>query len=338
MAQDDHALVVGIATYPAMTNLQGTERDALAFAQWLEAADGGAVPKGQIAVILSSHFQPTPVPSAAMPVASHIVGELEKHIDRAEQQGGRAGRRLYLYFAGHGFSPDVEEVAVLMANAAKRRTGHHIPGRRYAMWFQMAGYFDEIVLLMDCCREPKLKAPANDPPWEERIGQKASDYFYGFATCWSRAAREQPIQGGPVQGVFTHALLEGLSGGISPNANGQVTASMVEGFVRSYLSRGAIGAEVQVPDFDYDTPDRFVVLTGRAPRTIPVRVTRADGGDPADVSVTDGGGAAVASRVVGSQVILDLPSGLYKAAIQGGRQIVFEVLTGGGPLDVTIPA
>jgi hypothetical protein len=60
----------------------------------------------------------------------------------AHGDGAVVGRRLYLYFAGHGFAPTDTETALLMANATRTRGGHHIPGRSYAEWFYRAGYFN----------------------------------------------------------------------------------------------------------------------------------------------------------------------------------------------------
>ena len=55
MNERDHAIVVGISRYGSLRpELEGPERDARAFADWLRDAEGGAVPPANVKVILSS--------------------------------------------------------------------------------------------------------------------------------------------------------------------------------------------------------------------------------------------------------------------------------------------
>ena len=54
MAQDDHAVVVGITTYPGFKSLEGSENDAHAFIDWLKDPAKGDVPVANIAFRLTS--------------------------------------------------------------------------------------------------------------------------------------------------------------------------------------------------------------------------------------------------------------------------------------------
>ena len=51
--------------------------------------------------------------------------------------------------------PGTTQTALLMANADGDHTGaiYHILGQYTANWFYKAKYFEEVILLMDCCRE-----------------------------------------------------------------------------------------------------------------------------------------------------------------------------------------
>ena len=214
MAADDRAIVVGISHYPGLdteeTKLAGPENDARDFIEWLTSSAGGDVPNGSVCRILSSDYSPAADPSRAKPTTEALREAIDQLHDLGKNHGGRAGRRLYLFLAGHGFAPDVDEAALLMANAAKGRTGHHFPGRLYANWFRQAEFFKEVVLFMDCCRENYPRSPLQKCHLEIVTGHKEAHYCYGFATSFSRPARESADSDGVVHGVFTTALLAGL--------------------------------------------------------------------------------------------------------------------------------
>src|SRR6185503_16954375 len=87
------------------------------------------------------------------PRINEVETAIEQLATKLRKSGQQAGR-LYLYLAGHGFSREVDEAALLMAHAAKGVTSAlHIPGRTYANRFSKTSWFREVVLLMDCCRE-----------------------------------------------------------------------------------------------------------------------------------------------------------------------------------------
>ncbi|HEU5218622.1 MAG TPA: hypothetical protein VFU23_08180, partial [Gemmatimonadales bacterium] len=58
MARDDWAIVVGIKRYfdPALAGLEGPENDARQFYEWVVSPSGGAVPKAQAKLIVSSDY------------------------------------------------------------------------------------------------------------------------------------------------------------------------------------------------------------------------------------------------------------------------------------------
>src|SRR5262245_22156757 len=120
MANNDWALTVGIRFYPALGDLDGPENDATAFHAWVPSPAGGGVPAAQATLMLSSQFGPPfASPSQAAPTAVEIQRFFERLEDVATDNdkkgnGAVVGRRLYLYFAGHGFAPTATEIALLM--------------------------------------------------------------------------------------------------------------------------------------------------------------------------------------------------------------------------------
>jgi Caspase domain len=247
MAAEDYAIVVGITHYPGINNLKGAENDAGRFYEWLIAADGGAVPEEQAKLILSRHYDPpASTRQDAKPIAQDIISLFERLIDKGEaNETKRTGRRLYIFLAGHGFSPlgyadlpGIEEAALLMANAqSPRYMGYHIPGRGYALWFITSALFDEVVLFMDCCRDNYTRVSAAFPPWLPLDNNRAQKVrpFYGFATEWSRKSRERIIvDGGEVRGLFTWSLLKGLQGN-ARDKDGCLTSGSLKRFVHNFL-------------------------------------------------------------------------------------------------------
>jgi hypothetical protein len=196
---DDRAIVVGISSYPDLGSLKSPENDAQDFYRWLtddeKSGGGGLTNPGQARLILSSHYPNShsngnglAPPTRDMIEAELISLDIEATAKDDAGEGLRLGRRLYLYFSGHGCAPTFDEAAILMANATRKRI-YHLTGMPVADWFFRAKYFDEIVLLMDCCREPYEKAVMYVPPWVQMTNPSAivsSQRFYGLAAPWSR--------------------------------------------------------------------------------------------------------------------------------------------------------
>lgn len=211
MGAEDHAILVGIRRYRAFETLEGPENDVDAVLEWLKDPAGGAVPDAHIHPIISSHFHH----SEARPTTEDVYKAFDDLIDLAEANDPHpAGRRLYIFMAGHGVGLALREATLLMANAAPRRWGYSISGTAVADHFGKAAYFREIVLLMDCCRDALAEAQLNALPWQPVTGTSAHEtrWLYGFATGFSRTAREKPIDGN-IRGVFTVAVLEALRAG-----------------------------------------------------------------------------------------------------------------------------
>jgi hypothetical protein len=335
MAANDYAIVVGINTYPGFSSLKGPENDAQAVRDWLvqaEAAGGGGVPAPQVTLILSSDYaanaDASADPLAAKPMLSDIDLAFDRLIDAGLAQG-RLGRRLTIYLAGHGFGPDLEEAALLMANASRRRL-YHLPGRRYARWFRTAAMFDEIVLVMDCCRDNYPTAPLHVPAWPEVHSAGAGEvaYFYAFATKWSAKARERPVSpGGPVRGLFTRALLEALSQAEADD-QGRVTGSVIKRYVNQQLALWQEDEKKpQQPRFEFDDQAEIVFVQrgprrGAGPPATPVRLTL----PAAPAELLDGQFQRLAQTGTAGLWHLTLPAGLYLLQLpEAGQRQVIEV-------------
>jgi len=243
VARDDWAIVVGISTYPDLAPpvLSGPENDATAVASWLRSPTGGDVPARHLRLILSSDYQqPFADGYDAKPTGEKVQEAITK-LHRMALQKKKAGkpqtigRRLYLYFAGHGFAPADDQTALIAANANRIDIGSpfHVLGQYNAEWFARAAYFAEIVLVMDCCRETFI-APSQHKPYGPVLNLPKSRNvrrFHAFATQWAGLSRERPMADGVVRGIFTTALLTGLTGAAS--IGGKVTTVTLRNYLYS---------------------------------------------------------------------------------------------------------
>ncbi|HKG92300.1 MAG TPA: caspase family protein [Gemmatimonadaceae bacterium] len=341
MAADDYAIVVGISEYPGLDDLDGPENDARAFYAWLIKPDGGAVEPSRVSRILSSDFGP-PFASVteAKPTMERVHDELRRFVTIAKRRtkdglGFNVGRRLYLYLSGHGFARDLDEAAVFMADAAPPDWVAHIPGRYCANWFIKSGFFQEVVLLMDCCRENYASVPTIVPPLGPRTGQGVSEarYFFGFSSRFGLLSRERPFDG-EVRGVFTEALLEGLDGGAS-TAAGEITAASLDSYLSDNMKHYLAPADIddptvtKQPRVEYDTasgaqfvlarkPPKRYRVTVHFPPSMAGREARVVGGEEESMTVADG-----------APWTIDRPRGAYFVVVAGFPSRPFEVTATG---------
>ena len=266
--RDDWAIAVGIDRYPGLADLTGAENDATAFCHWLREV--GQVPAAHIVRLVSSDFadslaaiQPRHRPSlhGAMPSHQRIEDELVTVYNRAIEHldaghGRRIGRRLYLFFAGHGFEPLGFEPrdpppAFLAANA-DRHHPLHVPPLQAADWFSLAWAFDEVILLMDCCREQVPRLALSRLSWPEKVDDKRiskNPFLYGFGVQSSQTAREFDHHGA-ARGLFTRAVLDGL-GGAAADGRGIVTAHGLKRYLVHLQVQGLLPAAMQSTSYDW---------------------------------------------------------------------------------------
>ncbi|MGZ8868421.1 MAG: caspase family protein [Thermoanaerobaculia bacterium] len=358
MAENDYAVVVGINTYPDLGSLGGPANDALDFYEWLLAADGGNVPKKNVALIVSPEYPVIPPVLDAHPRAEQVEQEFLRIAFELKESGVQA-RRLYLYFAGHGFSKEVDEAAVLMANAARgMSTILHIPGRAYANRFSKTSFFREVVLFMDCCREDFKMTQPRPPVIDDIGGANAAETLFGFAAKWSRASREGPWgKDQKVRGIFTLALLAGLRGGAARDENNQVTLEKLAEFVYNYVSTslpepmgedekqdpqfapssllykwkfnpppGEAPCNVKPADVLLVAPDPPVIEPARPPAHYVVNIAAGNGNAGKTFQVTAWDSAVIpVVKQTASTWTWHVPQGYYKVTRSDGASKLFEV-------------
>jgi hypothetical protein len=162
MELEDWSLSVGVRYYPDpnLRDLDGPEADARDFHAWVTSANGGKVDthSGRAKLIVSSDYGERPKKRrGANPTVEEInkfFHGMEDVLDQRDEnkEDSKIGRRIYLYFSGHGFMPTSdkeEDVAVLMADAQDPNfLGNHVLANAWADVLYKSGYFEEVLLFV----------------------------------------------------------------------------------------------------------------------------------------------------------------------------------------------
>jgi hypothetical protein len=241
---EDYAIVIGIDGYSQLLPLTSARSDAAAFIKWLLEPPpvGGGLKEENVRPILSTDDD-LDDPEDAEPVQKHINKALR---DFGVRKNQRIGRRLYFYFAGHGFGPKFDEVGMVMANAAMDGLpGHNIGLHKYNSFFRDHHLFDEVVFILDCCRDPGYSSVETDGPGfnldppPDNVPPTVHDYIMLAAKYGEKAfapPATPPSPGSQVKeprGLLTKALLEALRGETrAVDGLGRVTSASLTNYVQ----------------------------------------------------------------------------------------------------------
>lgn len=257
---DHYAIVIGIDKYSQLRVLKDSGRDATQFALWLKAEDGGGVPEENIFLITSPPKFPEN-PFDARPVAYQIDDALTRI---GLTRPGRIGGRLYFYFAGHGFGPSFDDVGMLMANAAEERLGYNIGLRPFRIFLRQSEAFNEIIFILDCCRDPEISVDTSKPgikPGNVGTGVNVRDFVMMAAAYGEKAFQRNDTDTGEPRGVLTKALLEGLKKPEGADGLGRFTAASIFTYVSKEVMTSAQDPQLrQTPTAD-PNPEPDIVFS-----------------------------------------------------------------------------
>jgi hypothetical protein len=309
--EDDYAIVVGIDTYPLLRALHSSKADASLVAEWLQSPTGGGVPGDHVALIVSGPNYPAH-PFDATPVQTNIDRAL---FDWGAAGRKRIGRRLYFYFAGHGIGLNFTEVGMLMANASMEMLNSNIGLMPYLIYFHDTVLFDEVVFILDCCRDPVSRETTRGPSFGGSRGTGAAlapgatavpaapagqvEAFVVLAAEYgAEAFAPTDDETGERRGVLTQAVLEALKGTAAADAAGRITAFSLQRYVIDRVPEIATDARLkQEPRIDI-VPKRDLVFRTLTAAEIPrsrVRII-APPGFTGQLIVRDGSGTIEIDR------------------------------------------
>jgi hypothetical protein len=322
-----HAIVIGINDYPliGLPSLKGPVNDANDFCAWLRDPAGGNLPPENIRRVLSSDAPSGslfPTPNQAESLFERFIGDY--------YDGKKEGERLYVFASGHGFGDpsDISKTALYAANARKMLPWH-VAVTNYVEWLRRHAVFDEIVLIMDCCRTVNLPYEIREPQYvtcQESVNADSVRYFYAFAARRGNASRERTFADGRVSGIFTRAFIDALKVA-APDSQGNVTGQRLKDHLHNSIGSFAGDVTVKPPDIALDSTQDIIFCTRKKAGVIPVNVSLAPYSGGETIILRDGNFKEIRQvRANASQLTLELEPGLYKIAVKDtGRQKLIEV-------------
>lgn len=262
----DYALAVGVDDYPRFgsngRDLQGAIRDAKLFAEWLQDTEtGGGVPADHCKVITSD----------GNPMALNkdtIDDAMEDIWNSARDIGG--GRRLYMFFSGHGQLVDTADFLSFEQTLCLPRWSYTRPHAAiltgsYRKAVQNCMPFEEVAVFLDCCRVSTIRVRADNTslgcarPREGHDEVRMQVFF--AAEPMKRAfeggggeAGDEDSEGEIVHGHFTSALIQGLKKGHARSGGG-ISAKELWEHLRYWVQKIAEDAgQTQRPRTDPPNP------------------------------------------------------------------------------------
>lgn len=332
----DYAVVVGIAKYPGLTDLAGPDADAEAVYDWLVDPAGGNLDQQNVELLRSAQFDPID-PRDPKPSSGQVKAALMRVAARTQQT---PGNRLYLYFSGHGFAPNLEEGALFTAEAS-HLAPFHIYAHSWLRAFRRAGLFRDYVLWMDCAMNYQKSVLADEADMRPMQSTKPPGPAFIALAAQTKSALETTVADGTVHGVFTWTLLQGLRGGAA-DEQGRVTGESLKTFLLSAMPEflsDQVKRAAAVDLHPFVRADQGMVFTRfreRPTYAVRLRMPAATAGQRLNLWTGRPHVAAVSQDLTGPEWVGRLVRGLYVAEVPGaGLRQGFQV-TGSGEVDVTI--
>jgi hypothetical protein len=200
-------------------------------------------------------------PIFAVPQQIHIEREMR---NIGFERNSKIGQRLYFYFSGHGFGPSSYDVCMLLANASMKHLNFNIGLMSYISYIHEHNLFDEIIFILDCCRDRRRYAKPGEPSFtvgEVEILEELKDYVILAAAYGEKAFEPKNPVAGEGRGLLTQALLEGLKDPAAADHRGRVTNILLSKYLAKRLPQMAGEAKLrQVPEFFPDSITKEIVI------------------------------------------------------------------------------
>lgn len=220
---NDYALIIGIEQYQQMNRLFGSVNDAILFQKWVLCEDGGNIPEDNCKFILAgaTPFRP-------------LQNDIDEKLEEIIGDGNHQFRRLYFFFAGHGYGIKWDTNGLCLPGWTTARRRNALSSKDYLDYTISSNFFTEIYFFLDCCRDRKINASAMPPSLDIiKPGGAQAVSLVLFASDFLSPAYEgaDPLSSTNVHGYFTKALLMGLKGAAA-DRDGVITAESLTNFTQ----------------------------------------------------------------------------------------------------------
>lgn len=239
MYEKHYAVVIGLNSYSnGISKLKGAASDAARFRDWLISQDerGGRLNPDNVFPFIDGETPQVDYFAIRKKLGDVIAYDCIRNNETSLRD------RLYIYMAGHGITAEdtgyllSDLTAFLPLESQSQDFTPHFWVYNISSMSSRIGYYKEIILIMDCCRN----VPGTNgivPFWVETMQNEllnSNEYPYIhtlFATQLHLKTREFELRPGEYAGVFTDSLLRGLLG--ATDANGNITLNSVIEQVRN---------------------------------------------------------------------------------------------------------
>ncbi|REC61865.1 hypothetical protein DRF65_14125 [Chryseobacterium pennae] len=270
----DFAVVVGVSHYKILQKLDGPERDANLFLEWLKDENGGNLPEENCYLLLS-HIDNT------KPIQDMIDDCFEEIL---EQVLVTPGRRLYFFFSGHGIGVEWDATALILPKWTEVRRDYALSGKGYQNRLMKYGAFQQIFFFLDCCRNTRPSVQGADPQFNPIANllntRRSPSYIYSATEFGNKAYEADNLQGNATlpddtktQGLFTSSLLKGLKG--AAEIDGNITTKSLSDYLSREVPPLALEKAnvIQKPHFIPSHTDiETVILDNIAPKIIELKI------------------------------------------------------------------
>lgn len=309
----DYAMIIGINDYTppekkGLRTLNAAVRDAQDFAQWfLHESDGGDADRCKTVYSKSKPLAP---------IHDEIDEKLRELLYEAEKEPAK-NRRLYFYFAGHGKGVEFDPTnnALCMADWSESMPNKALSSRKYHDVLINFGLFQQVIILLDCCRDIKTYVSPQDPSFNAipGLGPHQAEVFLGYSTIYDNLSYELITDEGENRGLFTSLLLKGLRGAAS-NEDGIINSASLKKYLDKNIPEETKGKRYkQKPDIkDGLTESNSVFAKVQADKQVPC-IIHFDHHRAGSIELVGGGGNTIRifSNVGGKDLPVQLKKGLY---------------------------
>lgn len=235
--RDHYAILIGIDNYSQLPALKTAVTGATEFAGWLTADKGGALPRENVKLILSN---PGPVENPLDAVPNKWMVD-RAFISMGIQSSLRIGKRLYIYFSGHGVVEPGGDVGLLMADASQQRLSS-IGLESYRNFFRASKLFDEVVYILDLY--PNYVSGFDAPGLNFMLQAEGGDRAFSESLLIGAGYEVVVEDMSEWRGLLTMAVLEGLRGA-AVNPAGRITSLTLAEYVKHRMVE--LAAQMNLP-------------------------------------------------------------------------------------------
>ncbi|MEO6693451.1 MAG: caspase family protein, partial [Saprospiraceae bacterium] len=232
------AVVVGVSRYEHMPSLKYSDDDAYKIYAFLKSPEGGALPDGQIRLLIDEDA-----------TRVKILTALNEVCLKADENDV-----VMMYFSGHGLEGTFIPVDYDgYQNALKHDELRELFNKSHAK---------HKVCYADACHSGSLLAAKSPFSSELNFFYEALDKSSGgTAFVMSSKSKEYSLEdGGLRQGIFSHYLIRGLKGEADSNHNNTITIRELFDWVSKNVKEysGSAQSPVIAGDYDENMPVGFV--------------------------------------------------------------------------------